>query len=456
MNSFPNAKTDIIVSIKPQNKLQKVYNSIINMLKELYTVINEYTSILNINFCDNTTIDNINVIDPLNIIFDNYKQLIEQQCIFSSLISNDMKIFNIDESEKKQLINLIERIYKYKKQYNDIFDEYTILYLITYNHDILSKNINTISNLLNNIDIKDKIILKTIYYMVSNLYDLILNKLILNLPQLTTKIYNKITLLSDKSVQGIIYNLNINNLSELYVLKTTKNSQNNIDLLHEYFIGLQINKLRETIPNFIYTFYGFSSGDIYKTDESKLYDKPEVNNILLEKINGKTLKNADMNLYEYFNCYIQLACALYLAYEKFKFTHYDLHHDNVIIRKLDKYVNLKYKINGKDIYIYTDKIYTIIDYGFSYININNTNYGVYDFINHDIYPDKPNIYFDFNKLLNCNRLMMFNLIFDEAKDFSISNDKLFYPKFIDLCINNSSINKKLIKRYDNIKCILCN
>src|SRR5699024_1716601 len=96
-----------------------------------------------------------------------------------------------------------------------------------------------------------------------------------------------------------------------------------------------------------------------------------VNYIIYEKINGIVLSEfiIDKDEEVILNILTQLILALGVAYEKYEFTHYDLHSNNIIVRELDEEVEIKYTIEGKDYFVVTKYIPTIIDYGRSFIRV---------------------------------------------------------------------------------------
>ena len=63
--------------------------------------------------------------------------------------------------------------------------------------------------------------------------------------------------------------------------------------------------------------------------------------------------------------------ALNTAYREFGFTHYDLHGENILFRKIDNYDEFYIPYGGD--FIFAEGIVTIIDYGRSYIKIPETN-----------------------------------------------------------------------------------
>jgi len=66
---------------------------------------------------------------------------------------------------------------------------------------------------------------------------------------------------------------------------------------------------------------------------------------------------------------LQIIMALYTAYDRFKFTHYDLHTDNIHIIKCSKNLIFTYYINKEYFHVHTHGyIPVIIDYEYAYVN----------------------------------------------------------------------------------------
>ena len=150
-------------------------------------------------------------------------------------------------------------------------------------------------------------------------------------------------------------------------IKTIKDKEKIKEHIHESFVGLNlINNLLEDIPNFSYIF------GIYKNNNNY--------NIISEFINGKTLQNYiksdDFSFKEYLLILIQLSLSLEYAQRKIGFVHYDLTAWNIMIQKLDKYVEIEYKISHEKVYkIKTNIIPIIVDYGKSHVIYENKHHG---------------------------------------------------------------------------------
>jgi hypothetical protein len=162
-------------------------------------------------------------------------------------------------------------------------------------------------------------------------------------------------------------------------------------MIREYYIGIKaMNKLRYIVPNFVYTLGCF------------MCDKPSDSNplenlcenvsgttrpfIVYEKIPGhndiKTvgdLIDNKLSFNKWLVIFFQLLLALEVAQREVEFTHFDLHFDNVMIRKQE---NFEYSV-PLDMSTYTIKnpefIPVIIDFGRSTCNIEKETIGTYAF-----------------------------------------------------------------------------
>lgn len=235
--------------------------------------------------------------------------------------------------------------------------------------------------------------------------------------------------------QGTAFESDFDNSEDVFVVKVAEEGREE-EMIHEFFIGLHLNAMREHVPNFAYLFGGFNCappvlehrGLINNTDltigldfnhkdqnigsEEKsavtwctLWQKNKINYILYENIApGVTLSkySKTCTFEKWLDKYLQILYALHVANEKLGFTHYDLHGSNVVIRGIEdsKEVYIPYKTEKNGIeYLKTDGIATIIDYGFSYIKKDGKSYGIYGFEAYGINPNDSHPLHDAYKLL---------------------------------------------------------
>jgi hypothetical protein len=274
--------------------------------------------------------------------------------------------------------------------------------------------------------------------------------------KLANQINSQITELKvlNAGYQGTIYDATFNKLKNIIVLKEPKTTDSDDDIVHEFFIALMCtNKLRFRIPNFAYI-YGQIYCDFPKIDDhGKIYqdwcDQYEIGIeqfLIIEKILGETLatKIKKCSVEECMSYLLQIVNALQLAETENNFTHYDLHSSNVICRDWEpnfyiKYENLPFAGQTiKVLYIKTNKIATIIDYGRASIKVGDTWFGIKDdFLekfNH-IY-NKMNPDYDLFKLIgscyniinndiNPNVRDMLRLILLEYFKFDVKNKEIY-------------------------------
>jgi hypothetical protein len=195
-------------------------------------------------------------------------------------------------------------------------------------------------------------------------------------------------------------------------------------LAHEAFIGLYgLNPLRKQgIPNFTYIYGAFESSPPIIEPESKKIMPWGIKTPSNDQIFYSIFEN--LNIYESLNesCrtdtyeiilgyFLQVLFALKAANDYCKFTHYNLHTKNVILRKhISSSIDIEYTFGDKKYWIKSPKgiIATIQEFSTSYIHINVDNkpgdfgYNNYDNIPFDhtgIYSNKSFVIGDVYKLL---------------------------------------------------------
>lgn len=165
----------------------------------------------------------------------------------------------------------------------------------------------------------------------------------------------------------------------LFTIKSGEQSEN--FSIHEAFVGMVcLNNLRSKLPTFMHT-YGVFQGTESINDEKYITDfcplhYDDTIYIMIEYINGTRLMDLIPSLspIEYFNIYMQIINALYVAQFYYQFAHYDLHTDNVLITILPTPIDIPYyPLSGK--YIRTKYLARIIDFGQSHVVVNGQHFG---------------------------------------------------------------------------------
>ena len=204
--------------------------------------------------------------------------------------------------------------------------------------------------------------------------------------------------------------------NDLFVIKAPQNP-NDDNLLHELFIGIQLNKLRKFIPNFALVYGGFKcTSPVINTNKEVvswcLQSDSPVNFVVYENIDPSIPMSEyvkDCTTTQFLDKYFQVLFSLRLAHSQLDYTHYDLHSQNVLIRDIknkeynksdvDKF-SIPYITNNNKIeYLITDKISTFIDNEFSHVEIDNIHYGFYKSLIYGVSPEKSFIIYDAYKLL---------------------------------------------------------
>ena len=232
-------------------------------------------------------------------------------------------------------------------------------------------------------------------YINNQLYSLPVTKekIHVGIPLLTT-IFKPFTQLSKPgdSENGVTAMLGIENSTPFAIMKYGVKPRilTDEDLIHELAVGLVLNEMRDICPYFMYTYGALYCNPPY-TYERILGKQPFELGYFCNDKHVTTLYIAElcrdsMSLEEFFtkinqkkyyhtvleDVMVQIAIALHLAYDKFKFCHNDLHIYNIRVRFLASPVTMIYKIDNKEIKIRTQIIPQIIDYGYSTLQVNGT------------------------------------------------------------------------------------
>ena len=211
-----------------------------------------------------------------------------------------------------------------------------------------------------------------------------------------------ITLLAANTREGYIYLADFFSRHIQAIIKFQKNDSDIPYMIREYYIGIIIlNKLRYLIPTFVYTlgaFYCPKTIEIKNKKEvpiknplSVLCDESTKSNtafVVYEKIDGETISsflNKDKFTFKQFLIiFIQLLLGLEVAQREARFTHFDLHTDNVMIRQNDvSSYNVHLDMSTYSL-VNPEFIPVIIDFGTSTCYIENRYIGSYDYIEQGI------------------------------------------------------------------------
>lgn len=185
-------------------------------------------------------------------------------------------------------------------------------------------------------------------------------------------------------VAGTVLSANRKGTNMNFIIKSTRPRKSHAIGIHETFIGIFVtNKLRQYCANFSYVYGGFTCGSIDISNRRICEGPLKVPYIIYENIAGKSLHihnieiNQNINI-DKFNFddlaggILQIYLSLRLAYYKaHSFSHGDSHSMNIIMRPLKRKTTLKYEVNGKFYYIYSNYVATLIDYGMSQIFLRN-------------------------------------------------------------------------------------
>lgn len=205
------------------------------------------------------------------------------------------------------------------------------------------------------------------------------------------KFIRKIELLENAGANGNIYMTDFF-LDTQFVIKFPNYNDNIDTTVREYFIGTKsINNLRYLVPTFVYTLGSFMCPGINEIDKTKKPMEVFCNNssgvrpfILYEKIPDDSItalfKKEELNFQKWLVIFFQLLLGLEVAQKEVRFTHFDMHTENVLVRRKDDY---NYNVN-LDMFTYSVNnpyfIPAVIDFGASTSYIEEKYVGCCDFI----------------------------------------------------------------------------
>lgn len=168
---------------------------------------------------------------------------------------------------------------------------------------------------------------------------------------------------------------------EEYYIKSMEETSQVINISHQAYINYQLNHI-VNLPNFmkLNDFVVTDKIIILSTDQFR-WNRP-IFYYIVDKIEGETFYNEilEMTYDDIINIITQIIYSIYYAYKKIKFTHYDLHLNNVIIKKLDKDIDINYDIDTLSV----NKLAIMIDYEYSHVISDNKHIG-YNYYNANIF-----------------------------------------------------------------------
>lgn len=145
------------------------------------------------------------------------------------------------------------------------------------------------------------------------------------------------------------------------------------EIKREFKVGLHVNKLRSTIPNFMQTYGAIRAGEM---KNGKIEQGTSHYYIFLEYIPGISICNElstskIKTFSDFLNIFCQLLLALEVAQREMHFCHLDLHSNNVLIHRYKEAVEYMVCIDNRVYTVTTNMIPVIIDYGFASIEIDD-------------------------------------------------------------------------------------
>jgi len=143
--------------------------------------------------------------------------------------------------------------------------------------------------------------------------------------------------------------------------------------LREFNIGMNfLNKLRDKIPTFVYTFAGIIGENINK-DETFIDTDEETILIVYEKIEGKAFIDelSNMSFERFLLLFLQILISLEVAQREFKFVHYDFHTGNILVKKLESPHEYSVLLDTYEYKFIVDEIPVIIDFGLAHVEDKN-------------------------------------------------------------------------------------
>lgn len=233
--------------------------------------------------------------------------------------------------------------------------------------------------------------MKAVFYLIDSLFlsgsdKKVREKGLYSLTKNIKTCIKKMEHLPVKSKEGLIYITHFFSSDVQVIIKIPRKPKGIESKVREYFIGIKaINTLRYLTPSFVYTLGAFlcpKPGEIESCDSSK-----NTAFVLYEKIPGESVQSLLTNDKLDFKQFLLLLCQLLLGLEvaqrEVRFTHFDMHTDNVMVRfgSGDSSYAIPLDMNT---YIVNDPefIPVVIDFGAATSFIDGKYIGSYDYISH--------------------------------------------------------------------------
>lgn len=160
-----------------------------------------------------------------------------------------------------------------------------------------------------------------------------------------------------------------------FVIKTSKLNATCTPLEEEFSTGFKLNELRSIIPNILLTYGGFTcnkgSGDYDLCDDIGI----STSFLALEFVKGITFRKYVLTATDrdILAGIYQILFALHFAQKRNKFTHYDLHDENILVSELEAPVQYNYRVDQTEYIFSTNINCTLIDFGWARVDGVNYN-----------------------------------------------------------------------------------
>lgn len=215
-----------------------------------------------------------------------------------------------------------------------------------------------------------------------------------------------------------------------FIVKSSEDAQ---DMLMEYSVGYFVtNHYRNEIPNFSGILGMFKCSPPVWDEHSKAqaycdHDSPYYY-LVYEQIQGKTWYHflETCTLDQFYVIMTGILWTLEYAYQKNKFTHYDLHYHNIIIKEYPQAITINY---GPGMILTTKYVPVFIDYGMAYYEYQGKSYGYREYFMQKY--DGPHQLHDIFKIVmfTLYRLATDNaVLFDRVKNIA----KFFNPSMVSV------------------------